>query len=112
MDKKAELELKKAKLEQIRKKKAAGLNESPNSSQTQFSAEAANLDPEKILIECGITTPVLLSSLVSPIGSIGSKVTDDPNSPHFQHQFVPGQSRNIFKRYFSIQQLSYFFPKL
>jgi hypothetical protein len=97
MDKKAELELKKAKLEQIRKKKAAGnVNESPNSSQSQFSAEMANLDPEKLLIECGITTSVLLSSVTSPSLS-SSAHNEDPNSPNFQHQST-GQSRNIFNK--------------
>jgi hypothetical protein len=98
MDKKAELELKKAKLEQIRKKKAAGnVNESPSSSQSQFSAEVANLDPDKLLIECGITTSVLLSSVTSPSASSAQINSEDPSSPNFQHHST-GQARNLFNK--------------
>lgn len=102
MDKKAELELKKAKLEQMRKKKAAttaAANESssPNTSQTHVSIETSstsNIDPDKILIECGITTPVLMSSMPSSSSLMSS--VDDPTS--LQHLSIPGQSRNLFKR--------------
>ena len=94
MDKKAELELKKAKLEQIRKKKAAGSfqNESPNTSQNQASMES--VDPEKILIECGITTPVLMSNVAST-----SSLSASEDLGSFQHLSLPGtQTKAMYRR--------------
>lgn len=105
MDKKTELELKKAKLEQIRKERtqrAAGAVTGqsttpvgPNNGQT----DTTNVDPDKILIECGITTPVVTSnmsasSLTASSHSIGGSLSDSTN---LQHHHVPGQSKALFK---------------
>ncbi|CAF0703857.1 unnamed protein product [Brachionus calyciflorus] len=91
MDKKTELELKKAKLEQIRKRKAAANDLSATSSTT--SVDTSSIDPEKILIQCGITTPVLTNSMTASATSLASN-GDETN---LQHLMVPGFSKPMVK---------------
>lgn len=102
MDKKTELELKKAKLEQMkneRKKKEMAKAADINSTSSLTGTETLNVDPEKILIECGITTPVLLSNTSS--SSLTTSVTSLNNEESsLQHHSIPGQSKAIIKKYF------------
>ncbi len=101
MDKKTELELKKAKLEQMkieRKKKEMAKAVDMNSTSSINGIDTMHVDPEKILIECGITTPVLLSNTSSSslTTSVTSLNNEDPNS--LQHHSIPGHSKSIVKK--------------
>ena len=116
MDKKTELELKKAKLEQMkneRKKKEMAKAADINSTSSLTGTETLNVDPEKILIECGITTPVLLSNTSS--SSLTTSVTSLNNEESsLQNHSIPGQSKAIIKKYFILINFKfklYFFSK-
>ena len=107
MDKKTELELKKAKLEQIKnERKKKEMEKVSGTSTTSISGAASphepiNVDPEKILIECGITTPVLLSNTSSSslTTSVTSLNNDESNANHLQHHSIPGaHSKQIVKK--------------
>ncbi len=103
MDKKTELELKRAKLEQMRKRREAAssaispdLIQSPNSTSSSLV-----VDPEKILIECGITTPVLLSNM-SPSSTYADGSTTGSaldQAGNMQHHLAPGsQSKSMLRK--------------
>ena len=69
MDRKTELEIKKAKLDELRKQKAqrTNLTKTPSGNQlaTPDNSQSSTLndfDADKILIECGITAPTLTTT--------------------------------------------------
>lgn len=107
MDRKTELEAKKAKLEQMRREKAQKMMSaaaSPAPQSTTFTGiDTLNVDPDKILIECGITTPVLtsntsLSSLTASATSLNNEEnTNTTNAPSLQHHHMPGHSKSLLK---------------
>jgi hypothetical protein len=81
MDRKTELEQKKAKLDQLRQQKlqrSAQLSKTPSGTQLSNGASSTgdlsltptttynDVDPDKILIECGITAPILTSTSATP----------------------------------------------
>jgi hypothetical protein len=60
-----------------------------------------DIDPDKILIECGITTPVLTSntSSLSLITSATSLSNEEPHMSQQQHhQFNGSQTKSIMKK--------------
>jgi hypothetical protein len=81
MDRKTELEIKKAKLDELRKQKAqrtTNITKTPSGNQlstppidnnTQSSTSLNDFDADKILIECGITAPTFTTTN-SSIGTI------------------------------------------
>ena len=80
MDRKTELEIKKAKLDELRKQKLSRTTIAKTPSGTQLSSLASSdqspttstlsdFDADKILIECGITAPTLTTTN-SSIGSL------------------------------------------
>ncbi|RNA37259.1 cytoplasmic dynein 1 intermediate chain 2-like isoform X9 [Brachionus plicatilis] len=93
MDKKTELELKKARLEQIRKRKAAATEFAATS--TPSSVNTSSIDPEKILIECGITTPVLTNS--NPMTNSATSINSAGEETNMQHLAVPGHLKSMIK---------------
>jgi len=103
MDRKTELEAKKAKLEQMRKEKAQKMmNQAAQStpSTTFTGIDTLNVDPDKILIECGITTPVITSNnSISSLATSAASLNNEENNavPSLQHHTIPGHSRALFK---------------
>ena len=80
MDRKTELEQKKAKLDQLRQQKLqrnSNITKTPSASQLPTNEQQVtpsilnDIDPDKILIECGITTPTLTTT--NSIASISPK---------------------------------------
>lgn len=99
MDKKTELEMKKAKLEQIRQRKAQTSSASLTGMANQSTpSETLNVDPDKILIECGITTPVLFSSNshTTSASSIGDEAT--PTTSINSNNSIHGQLKSMVKK--------------
>jgi hypothetical protein len=73
----------------------AALN--PSSSQTMPAIETLHVDPDKILIECGITTPVLSAHTGS-----SSSITDESMTPHLSvnsSNNIPGQLKAMLKTF-------------
>lgn len=103
MDRKTELEAKKAKLEQMRKEKAQKMLSAAASPSTTFTGiDTSNVDPDKILIEVGITTPVLtsntsLSSLTTSATSLNNEENTNSNVQTMQHHHIPGHTKSLFK---------------
>ena len=111
MDKKTELELKRAKLEQMRRRRneaAATSAISPEQRASTIggaggnssSSSSLNVDAEKILIECGITTPVLLSNL-SPSSTMAMDGASSglDHAGNMQHHLLPGsQSKSMLRK--------------
>ncbi len=63
---------------------------SPSGGAETSNQERLEVNPDKILIECGITTPVLFSN-----NSSGVEPSNDANS---QHHSIPGQSKSMLKK--------------
>jgi hypothetical protein len=71
------------------------------SAATFTGIDTLNVDPDKILIECGITTPVLTSNTsVSSLTASATSLNNEENiSNHLQHHSIPGShSKSLFKK--------------
>lgn len=79
---------------------AANLGDISNTSLLSNTLiDTSNVDPERILIECGITTPVLLSNTSSPsLTTSATSLSNDQDSV-LQHHVIPGQSKSLIKKY-------------
>jgi hypothetical protein len=99
MDRKRELDLKKAKLEQIKKEKLlkSKVTSSPSPLPNQSENETANIDAEQILIQLGITTPVLTSSNTN-LSSIGGTTSPQNELNDQQHQSNNSQTKSLRKK--------------
>jgi len=66
---------------------------------TFTGTDTSNVDPDKILIECGITTPVVTSNITNLKLSNNEENNDSNGQQNMQHHHVPGQSRALLKKY-------------
>jgi hypothetical protein len=103
MDRKSELEQKKAKLEQMRQTKLQKTfkttQQSPTNGISSPSSDlTSDVDADRILIECGITTPVLTSS--SSSSKLNVQQTADIDQ-FLQHNVISNTSKllAISKKY-------------
>jgi len=98
MDRKNELEEKKKKLAQMRKAKEEQqqhtLRQISSTPSLTNTPEALNVDPDKILLELGITTPVVTSN--TTLNNNSSANDSTMTTPNLQHQFT-GQSKSIIR---------------
>ena len=65
---------------------------------TPTTVDTSSIDPEKILIECGITTPVLTNS--NSMTASATSIASNGEDVNLQHLAVPGQSKSMIKKYF------------
>jgi hypothetical protein len=117
MDKKAELEIKKAKLAELKKQRdesklksqlaflknentsTSNLGGLANSSTSSIATTSIDVDPDSILIECGITAPIQTSiSGLNTASAASLKMTLDDGSAHKSAGFSKPQ--RFAKRYF------------
>lgn len=71
--------------------------QTPQAAPIQNNNEHLNVDVDKILIEVGITTPVLTSNTAH-----GYQAQEDPKlnniNNNMTHQYIAGQSKSIIKK--------------
>ena len=66
---------------------------------TFTGTDTSNVDPDKILKECGITTTVITSNTSNLESSNNEENTDTNCLPNLQHHHIPGQSKALMKKY-------------